>query len=287
MDESLLSIPPPNFCTSEAENRLINQIQSDLRSHLRSSKKKDERTITYKDVAPETAQTIIKWLGQKTTTLPSGLYYNSVPRTLRFTLWPNLIRTAHQDWLHRAMSRMKETNFLTPEEHMNLVLYSGMTGFNSFSGPYKSSYRVPDQAIVPAIGTLPLPSLVLESGWGESREELYALRDLWLVGGSGSVKIVMLVNWTVDEETRKVSGDIEVFGGDSLGGDVQRVQKEVIFPAPSPEVAEKQSIRVARKQLFGSSLPMNEDPDKITFIELKYLRLIAEEIIRKEGYVPA
>lgn len=62
------------------------------------------------------------------------------------------------------MSRMKETNFLTPEEHMNLVLHSGTMVFSSFSGPYKGSYKVPDQAIVPAIGTLPLPSLVVESG---------------------------------------------------------------------------------------------------------------------------
>lgn len=116
---------------------------------------------------------------------------------------------------------------------------------------------------------------------------LDGLRDLLLVGGSGCVKVVMLINWTEDMQSRKVSGDVEVFGRDSLGDVMQCLQKEVIFPAPPPEIAEKQGIRVTRKQLFGSSLPMNEDPDKIAFIELEYLRLVSEEIIRKEGYIPA
>lgn len=70
-----------------------------------------------------------------------------------------------------------------------------------------------------------LPTLVIESGWSESRPLLHQDRDLWLRGGAGSVQVVLVMKWTKGASNR-VRGDIEVFDLDPLGN-VRSLQREV------------------------------------------------------------
>jgi hypothetical protein len=72
-----------------------------------------------------------------------------------------------------------------------------------------------------------LPTLVIESGWSESRTQLYEDRDLWLTGGAGSVQVVLIMKWTKNA-AKQVKGDIEVFDLDPFGN-VRTLQQEVSF----------------------------------------------------------
>lgn len=55
-----------------------------------------------------------------------------------------------------------------------------------------------------------LPTLVIESSWSESRQQLDEDQDLWLTGEAGSMQVVLIIKWT--KNTRKeVKGNIEVF----------------------------------------------------------------------------
>lgn len=146
-----------------------------------------------------------------------------------------------------------------------------------------------------------LPTLVIESGWSESRPLLHQDRDLWLRGGAGSVQVVLVMKWTKGASNR-VRGDIEVFDLDPLGN-VRSLQREVravniyiyikltifdclqiIFPAP---IAATQRIAVTRRQLFGPALPQGQNPSATTHLELNALRQIANEYLAAEGYQPA
>lgn len=75
------------------------------------------------------------------------------------------------------------------------------------------------------------PTLVIESGWSESRPELHQDRDVWLMGGAATTEIVMILKWS-KSTGRKVEGDVEVWDLDSAG--IPRLlQQEVTESTPT------------------------------------------------------
>lgn len=66
--------------------------------------------------------------------------------------------------------------------------------FSQFGDGYNTSRKEPDMCIRPV--DMALPSIVLESGWSETRQQLYRDRDPWLHGGSGLVQLVIVIKWT-------------------------------------------------------------------------------------------
>ena len=60
------------------------------------------------------------------------------------------------------------------------------------------------------------PTLVIESGWSESRPELHQDRDVWLMGAAGTTEAVLILKWS-KLTGRKVKGDIEVWDLDPAG----------------------------------------------------------------------
>ena len=92
---------------------------------------------------------------------------------------------------------------------------------HEFGGAYSASRKEPDLCIKP-VGAA-LPTVVFESGWSESRRQLHKDRDLWLHGGQGSVKAVIILKWT--KRGKKVRGDVEVFDLGPNG--IRSIQKEV------------------------------------------------------------
>jgi hypothetical protein len=79
------------------------------------------------------------------------------------------------------------------------------------------------------------PTLVIESGWSESRPQLHHDRDLWLIGGQGSVQVVLVIKWTKNP-VKQVKGDIEVFELDPLGN-VRSIQQEVSYKFSIPSAS--------------------------------------------------
>lgn len=99
--------------------------------------------------------------------------------------------------------------------------------FKTFSDPYEASRKEPDQCILPA-GNI-LPSVVVESGWSESRSQMRRDLDLWLHGGEHVVNLVIILKWT-KSVSRHVRGDVEVFDLDPETNKVRRLQTEVSHP---------------------------------------------------------
>ena len=70
-----------------------------------------------------------------------------------------------------------------------------------------------------------LPTVVVECGWSETHAKLYNDRDLWLLGGRGSMQLVIIVEWSKSDRS-KVKGEIELFGLDETG-QVSCLQRQV------------------------------------------------------------
>lgn len=100
--------------------------------------------------------------------------------------------------------------------------------FEFVGGPYSGSRKEPDCYILPE--NLPLPRLVIETGWSESHSRL---RDddmnTWLVGGNGHVQAVILINWSKNTETNRVTGIAEIYELDTDGMPVMRQSEVTIY----------------------------------------------------------
>lgn len=82
--------------------------------------------------------------------------------------------------------------------------------------------KEPDVCIRP--GTLPLPTVVIESRWSESWSSLLADKDLWLLGGP-AVEVVILIRWTKLTGGR-IKGNLQLHGRDAAR-DAVLIQEEV------------------------------------------------------------
>jgi hypothetical protein len=99
-----------------------------------------------------------------------------------------------------------------------------MTAFKNFHPPYNSSSKEPDFCVLPE--GLDLPTIVIEAGWSETNQRLQRDKALWLRGGAGDVKLVLLVKWYKRVNDR-VAGTAEVWELDATGNE-NLLQSEVL-----------------------------------------------------------
>ncbi|KAK9481637.1 hypothetical protein V1527DRAFT_486426 [Lipomyces starkeyi] len=259
-----------------SKNKLLNLILSEL------SKATDECVLEYQAVDIRTAHGVAEELDRLAENAPFRLGYDSLLQNLRVVIMPTKIHDSHVPWFENSLAQMLVSGFLTIEEMVILERYPGTT-VETFGPPYQASRKEPDYCVIP-IGSR-LPTLVLESGWSESRPQLYHDRDLWLRGGQGFVQVILIVKWTKIADKR-VKGDIEVFDLDAAGN-IRLLQQEIIFPALAPALAASQQITITRRQLFGPNLPAGQNPDQVTHLSLNDLRVIATRNMGNYGYTPA
>ncbi|QKX59431.1 uncharacterized protein TRUGW13939_06565 [Talaromyces rugulosus] len=132
---------------------------------------------------------------------------------------------------------------------------------------------------------LPTPTIVVESGWSETREKLHEDMRVWLIGGRPHVQMVIIVKWTRTSDER-VTGDVEVFERDE-NDQPRSVQKEIIFPEPPSAVADQQVIKITKRQLWGQNLPAGQDPDDRYDMLMKDLRREGRQCIARMRLNPA
>ncbi|KAJ9310804.1 hypothetical protein DTO271D3_8939 [Paecilomyces variotii] len=273
---------PPQRISLRSDDKTIPSKHAITNLILRElSDAKEEKTLVY-DTDVDTVQGVIKELDRTRENRSLRLSYDSQHQVLKLVAMPSPIHDCHQPWLHSAIRAWTLGGLLLPQEADDLEVLTG-TRFESFRAPYTSSRKEPDQCIMPA--TMTVPTVVVESGWSESRPQLHRDRDLWLLGGSGSVQLVMILKWSKVAQ-RSVKGDLEVFNLDAAGN-VVTLQQEVIFPCPPPAIASSQLVCITRSQLFGPALPAGSNPATVLTLSLDNLRVIADRYIRREGFVPA
>jgi|SRR5271156_1743387 len=90
-----------------------------------------------------------------------------------------------------------------------------MIAVHTFAPPYASSRKEPHQCIRP--NGLAMPTVVIESGWWESRPHLQDMK-LWLQGGRGTVQLVFLFKWSKVTGNR-IKGVVELYNLNQAGNE--------------------------------------------------------------------
>ncbi|KAJ9216105.1 hypothetical protein DTO166G4_2349 [Paecilomyces variotii] len=205
--------------------------------------------------------------------------FDACTKTLRLVTMVSDIHECHIPWLSFSFGELRANGLLTTPEFRSISIHV-CTRFTGFLGQYTSSRKEPDAHIIPL--SLDMPTVVVESGWSESRAQLQRDRDLWLIGGR--VNVMIVIKW-VKSSSNEVAGDIAVFDLDSQGA-VRCLQQQIIFPEPPPSIADAQQIRLTRGQIFGSSLPPGQNAAQILPLELSELRYQARASLRRMGLTP-
>ncbi|KAF3013385.1 hypothetical protein E8E15_004437 [Penicillium rubens] len=145
-------------------------------------------------------------------------------------------------------------------------------------GPYHTSRKEPDFLFM-IRGRL-LPTVAVESGWSDPMPRLQDDLNMLLVGGDGSIKVVIIIKWSRHAPNR-VSGVAELYKCDRNGIPV-RDQREVIFPH-NPTTGNQQLV-IKRRDLLGSG---HGNPAGSLFFDLDLLRDFASRALGRMNLVPA
>lgn len=149
-----------------------------------------------------------------------------------------------------------------------------------FYPPYESCRKEPDLQIRP--NNQRFPSLVIESGWSESIPRIHDDINSWLIGGNGFVKAVLILKWHVIGYSNAIGGHAELYTLDT-NGIPSLTQEETIFPAPPPQQAEAQAIRLTRSIVFGGTFTPGRNPNDIFTLRLEHLRSAARDSLAFMG----
>ncbi|OJJ40304.1 hypothetical protein ASPWEDRAFT_22499 [Aspergillus wentii DTO 134E9] len=143
------------------------------------------------------------------------------------------------------------TTPLSPEEAELLWPGAGTT-MEFVGGRYNNSRKDPDFFLRADDDNL--PRFVIESGWSESWTRLLHATNLWLVGGNGKVRAVLV-------------------------GESWRIKRE-------PPQGTQQQVTLPRRVLFGPHILQGQDPNFGISLGIRSLRRIATRALRFEGLVP-
>ncbi|GFF71996.1 hypothetical protein IFM47457_03025 [Aspergillus lentulus] len=217
--------------------------QADFTDHVVSSlhRNREYHEFIFNDVPPSWADAVYQHIDE---IIPSRKSYNSESRELRI--------------------RVK------PTEILDSLFFK--------SGPYSGSWKEPDFFFRP--NNLILPTTAVESGWSESKELLRNGMDLSLVGGNGSINVVIIVQWTRLQE--RVSGTVELFVRDKNGMPTLQ-QSEPIFPRP----AAPNNLSIKRRDLFGPALVPGRNGNDTLYLDLERLRNYATRGLGFMNLVPS
>ncbi|KAL2825286.1 hypothetical protein BDW59DRAFT_146345 [Aspergillus cavernicola] len=251
-----------------------------LITHIRSSieEAKSFTELVFTHVDKEWAREATEYLDETFESSSARKHYNSVTRVLWIRVMPTWIHDVVARWWHDQLMDWVFDQLLTRDE--GKYLYPGVgTTFKFLQGPYVSSRKEPDFFIVANNDTM--PKVVMESGWSESHNRLFDDMNLWLVGGSGDVRLVFILKWSRIRNSNRVRGWVEVYGLDTQGMSVMR-QREVVFPVPQGETAAP-VINIARRMFFGAHGP---NPMGSLPFSIATLRALARAALEKMDLVP-
>ncbi|GFF53403.1 hypothetical protein IFM58399_09563 [Aspergillus lentulus] len=250
--------------------------QADFTDHVVSSlhRNREYHEFIFNDVPPSWADAVYQHIDE---IIPSRKSYNSESRELRIRVKPTEILDCIQPWLFKQPLNWLLNGDITLQE---VELFDPGVGTTLFfkSGPYSGSWKEPDFFFRP--NNLILPTTAVESGWSESKELLRNGMDLSLVGGNGSINVVIIVQWTRLQE--RVSGTVELFVRDKNGMPTLQ-QSEPIFPRP----AAPNNLSIKRRDLFGPALVPGRNGNDTLYLDLERLRNYATRGLGFMNLVPS
>jgi hypothetical protein len=185
-----------------------------------------------------------------------------------------------------------------------LVYTNDLIGHNNFVGAFAGSGKTPDLAYTPIINGIrrEFPTVVLESGWSESRVQLVRDARVWLEGSAGAVKVVFLFKLFPADIHNEIKAELYVCRLSAGELDITRyacsslpcyylsyilltdpLTLQKIFPGSTSPVTDP---HITAEELFDGRPPEDMEGRTELPLSLEELRLAAREEILQQGYIP-
>lgn len=154
--------------------------------------------------------------------------------------------------------------------------------FTGFAGEYEGlgSRKAPD-AYVKVAGTDGFPSVVVESGWAESMEDLVKDARLWLLGTGGATKVCIVVHF-LEERAARVpkpesddDNDSPAAASDDEDGDTVSASTEATDPGPVDPFPEETALLAS----ITSTTPLNTISSDL--LALHRLQQLSQPLLRQ------
>ncbi|KAL2865355.1 uncharacterized protein BJX67DRAFT_182698 [Aspergillus lucknowensis] len=239
--------------------------------------------VVYTSVPPNWSASILQYLDKSTESAGIRKNYNSDTQILWIRIMPTEIHNCIQVWIRNEMARWMSVGLLTLSELCYLNTLVGTTIDFRFA-PYAGSRKEPDLLVRQNNNLLPV--LAIETGWTESYSRLLDDMNLWLVGGNGAVKAVIIVKWGRVGSTNQVKGTAELYTLDPAGMPIRR-QSEQVFPEPPPPQARAQEFSFTRRLLVGTAVFQGRNADDVFTLKIDELRRNARDALSLMGLVPS
>ncbi|KAL2796739.1 hypothetical protein BJX66DRAFT_335716 [Aspergillus keveii] len=257
------------------------QLSTHALETIRTSTRHQE--LLYTGVGPAWAEHILQYLEEKLRHTATRKHFNVITETLWLRSQLTSIHNCVQGWVISQMLRWVLSDLLNENEARVIEVEAGTTTKFLYP-PYAGSQKEPDLLIRQPRQRLPL--IVFEAGWSESKPQLLNDMNLWLVGGGGSVRAVVIVIWQGVGAGNEVSGTVELYALDSAGMPVRR-QHEQVFPEPALQQARNQAITFTRRMRYGDAVLHGRHPKDVLRLELDLLRENARDALGLLGLAPA
>ncbi|QKX54989.1 uncharacterized protein TRUGW13939_02079 [Talaromyces rugulosus] len=240
----------------------------------------DEVTVELDKVSSKVADKVIEYLDNFAENQATRLTYDAELKVFRVVVMPTPTHEAHIDWLHQSILDAVGAGHLTSPESKRLRL-SGANRKRLTNTANQTSTKEPDALLIPFSVTV--PTIVVETGWSESKRQLVRDKNIWLGDTRGQVQAVIVIKWRPNYHTREVSGVLEVHKPNaSPNGTLDQTEK--IFPIPTNGTS--QVIQFTKAELFAGSPMSIQNPGQLIDFTLDALRLTAQEAMQEHGFNP-
>ncbi|CUS12161.1 unnamed protein product [Tuber aestivum] len=238
----------------------------------------------HSDLTPAVSTQILDSLSDKTSKFywPGCRVQFLSPTGYLKVIMPTHLHECPTGWLRQCLNLWYAQQILRPEHTARIL--DNIATCTEFEGKFAGSVKTPDVAFTPVVEGkhYRYPSVVLESGWRESRKKLLLDGDLWNTGTLGAVRVVLLCKAFTKNRGNRVGADLTMCRN-LKGGEICR-RKISIFPVP--EAVEVDPF-ITVDELFAGSCPMDLDPETHLLLPIQNLRTAFKREILACGKRPA
>ncbi|PUU75453.1 hypothetical protein B9Z19DRAFT_1067405 [Tuber borchii] len=165
-----------------------------------------------------------------------------------------------------------------------IKIFQCSPAWDKFIGQHADSNKKPSLFLMPVIeGEIrDIPSVIFESGWGESGPLSISDSLVWLEGTGGAVKVVIFLKTFTPDKENKIKATLTVCRNNPCGTIVKTEQN--IFPAPDQILPDPY---ITINELYGGRTPASLGSDTQLPLSMEKLREFLGLLIRQKGHLPA
>ncbi|PWW75675.1 hypothetical protein C7212DRAFT_344358 [Tuber magnatum] len=200
---------------------------------------------------------------------------------------PTALHECAAEWIIDEISDALAKGII-PQVWVRKIGISPSPEYKNFIGQYQGCTKEADLTFVPRLGPnwtkqAQYPSVVLESGWSESAEQLRQDVCLWQAGSGGQVRVVIQVKFYKRQDrigARVWINRAKAANNSSIETSIETYEVLPMLAVP----VENPSITF--EEFFSGGCPPGMDPNGCVVLDLENLRVIAREKILARGSVP-